>query len=213
MPALNISLPDGYSPYRVVNNQVSSLLCENKYSPVFPNAFYDVNASESLSAGSPVIRLVATDEDEGTNGILRYSITGVSGNNNGDLFSIDALTGTVLLNKSLDFDDSALPKRYTLTIMVADGSLREPRIAYTSLTINVLDSNDNAPVFSQSLYSASLLENATVGTFILAVKALDKDAMVNGLVVYSLVSMNDGEDVSGIISFNQSNSNRLKSDA
>jgi hypothetical protein len=54
------------------------------------------------------------------------------------------------------------------------------------------------------LYSASLLENATVGTFILAVKALDKDATVNGLVVYSLVSMNDGEDVSGIISFNQS---------
>ncbi|XP_074505714.1 protocadherin alpha-6-like [Sebastes fasciatus] len=53
------------------------------------------------------------------------------------------------------------------------------------IIVNVLDINDNPPVFSQTLYKASVYENAKIGTSIITLNATDLDAGPNGQILYS----------------------------
>ena len=52
------------------------------------------------------------------------------------------------------------------------------------------DENDNAPVFSQTQYSLSVLENSEAGTLLARLAATDSDSGINGEIRYSL----KGED-------------------
>ncbi|XP_070186866.1 neural-cadherin-like [Littorina saxatilis] len=63
------------------------------------------------------------------------------------------------------------------------------------VTIQIEDMNDNPPIFNQSRYDATLVENVAVGTDILTVKALDLDTGVNAHIDYSLVGTEDFEIV------------------
>jgi len=70
--------------------------------------------------------------------------------------------------------------------------------------VNVIDENDNSPLFDPKLYSATVSENATMGLSVLQVSATDLDADLNGRVRYTIVGgdinldFSIGED-SGII--------------
>lgn len=68
-------------------------------------------------------------------------------------FSLDVDTGWVTLRGSLDFE---LMRRYTLTVLARDGGGEETT---GRLRVNVLDVNDNAPVFQKEAYAGSLREN------------------------------------------------------
>lgn len=66
---------------------------------------------------------------------------------------MDAETGWVTLRDRLDYE---LMRRFTLTILARDGGGEETT---GRLRINVLDVNDNAPVFQKEAYTGSLMEN------------------------------------------------------
>lgn len=53
----------------------------------------------------------------------------------------------------------------------------------------VQDVNDNAPVFSSSVYSGIVPEDALVGTSILQVQATDADTGLNGRVRYKILKI------------------------
>uniref|UniRef100_A0A8C6T616 Cadherin domain-containing protein n=1 Tax=Neogobius melanostomus TaxID=47308 RepID=A0A8C6T616_9GOBI len=72
-----------------------------------------------------------------------------------------------------------------LTLTAYDGGSPQ-RSGTVVIHITVLDANDNAPVFSQTVYKASLPENAPLDTVVLKVSATDADAGVNGEVTYDL---------------------------
>uniref|UniRef100_A0A3B3XHR6 Cadherin domain-containing protein n=1 Tax=Poecilia mexicana TaxID=48701 RepID=A0A3B3XHR6_9TELE len=57
--------------------------------------------------------------------------------------------------------------------------------------VTVLDANDNAPVFSQAVYKASLPENSPIGTVVITVSATDADEGVNGDVTYEFGHVTD----------------------
>ncbi|MCI4387972.1 hypothetical protein PGIGA_G00080140, partial [Pangasianodon gigas] len=57
--------------------------------------------------------------------------------------------------------------------------------------INVLDANDNTPVFSQSVYKVTLAENAPLGAEVVTVSATDADEGVNGEVSYEFSRISD----------------------
>ncbi|PWA28609.1 hypothetical protein CCH79_00021142, partial [Gambusia affinis] len=59
--------------------------------------------------------------------------------------------------------------------------------------VNVLDINDNAPVFSQTLYKARVYENVKLGTPIIRLNATDLDAGKNGHVTYSFSEVGRGK--------------------
>lgn len=83
-----------------------------------------------------------------------------------------AITGVITLRQKLDHETKAF---YNITITARD--LGIPALSgYTNLLVTVSDVDDNAPVFHKNGYTASILENATAGTFVAQVNASDIDA-------------------------------------
>lgn len=68
-------------------------------------------------------------------------------------FSLDDETGWVILQASLDYE---LMRRFTLTVLARDGGGEETT---GRIRVNVLDVNDNAPLFQKEAYIGSLREN------------------------------------------------------
>ncbi|KAF3838386.1 hypothetical protein F7725_010154 [Dissostichus mawsoni] len=64
--------------------------------------------------------------------------------------------------------------------------------------VTVLDANDNAPVFSHSVYKASVPENSPPDTLVINVSATDADKGVNGDVTYELGHLSD-DDVNAFL--------------
>lgn len=59
-----------------------------------------------------------------------------------------------------------------------------------TLTIEILDENDNPPEFVLSQYAASVPENATVGTEVVKVLATSRDIGLNAKMAYSITAGN-----------------------
>ena len=57
--------------------------------------------------------------------------------------------------------------------------------------IEVLDTNDNSPKFTEDIYTRRILESSSIGSFVEEVQAIDADIGVNAQVVYSLMSGTD----------------------
>lgn len=97
---------------------------------------------------------------------ITYSVTEDDGEN---LFLLSPLSGEFLLSRSLDFEEQRF---YILTVAVQRGDLL---VSSIRVYFNVLNVNDNPPVFSQDTFSASLLEDTQVGTCFLSLNVSDKD--------------------------------------
>ncbi|XP_049330062.1 protocadherin alpha-3-like [Astyanax mexicanus] len=68
-----------------------------------------------------------------------------------------------------------------------------------TIVINVLDVNDNIPVFSKSLYKARINENAFPGTSVITVHASDLDEGVNGEIVYAFVNHDNDKNINAFL--------------
>ncbi|XP_041911100.1 protocadherin alpha-13-like [Arvicola amphibius] len=92
--------------------------------------------------------------------------------------------------------DSALDREttpdYKLVVTARDGG--SPSLwATASVSVEVADVNDNAPMFAQPEYTVFVKENNPPGAHIFTVSAMDADAQENALVSYSLVERRVGE--------------------
>uniref|UniRef100_A0A3B3RGP2 Protocadherin 2 alpha b2 n=1 Tax=Paramormyrops kingsleyae TaxID=1676925 RepID=A0A3B3RGP2_9TELE len=153
----------------------------NDNSPAFSKPLYKVKLKENVPYATPVLTLNATDPDEGLNGQILYSIPGQR-NVNLNIFTIDSMTGEIslVLQKALDREKQAMIQ---LVLTAFDGG-KPPRSGTLQITVNVLDNNDNSPVFSSSLYKVRVVENAPPGTKIISLNATDADEGKNGEVLY-----------------------------
>ncbi|XP_075471428.1 protocadherin-10 isoform X3 [Ascaphus truei] len=157
----------------------------NDNPPAFPEPDIMVEISESATPGTRFPLESAYDQDVGTNSLRSYEITPNS------YFHLDVQTqgdgnkfAELVLEKPLDREQQAL-HRYVLTAV--DGGMPQ-RTGTALLSIKVLDSNDNVPVFDQTVYSVSLQENSLPGTLVIQLNATDQDEGQNGEVVYSFSS-------------------------
>ncbi|CAB1460904.1 unnamed protein product [Pleuronectes platessa] len=124
---------------------------------------------EDAEVGSLLHHFVAIDGDKGENGIVSYAIT--AGNTNG-FFTLEEKTGLLFLSAPLDYETQRL---HPLTVRAVDHGL--PQLSSTqTLTVEVGDVNDQPPVFSQSVYNASVAENRDPGEPVVRVSATDKDS-------------------------------------
>ncbi|XP_029442105.1 protocadherin gamma-A3-like [Rhinatrema bivittatum] len=93
----------------------------------------------------------------------------------------------LVLEKSLDREQQAV---HILTLTATDGG--DPvRSGTTQIHVIVLDANDNAPVFNQSVYKADVLENVPLGTVVVTLNATDKDEGINSEVTYQFRKITD----------------------
>ncbi|KAM6162185.1 cadherin EGF LAG seven-pass G-type receptor 1 [Erethizon dorsatum] len=154
---------------------------ENDNYPQFSEKRYVVQVPEDLAVNTPVLRVQATDRDQGQNAAIHYSI--VSGNLKGQ-FYLHSLSGSLDVINPLDFEAI---REYTLRIKAQDGG-RPPLINSSGLvSVQVLDVNDNAPIFVSSPFQATVLENVPLGHSVLHIQAVDADAGENARLRYRLV--------------------------
>lgn len=138
-----------------------------------------MKVSEGAAVDTMVFRVVATDADDQLNGGIFYYI--VDGNRDRQ-FRIDEATGQIVLNKPLDRESV---DRYTLTVGVRDAG--QPNLSTsTSITIEVVDENDNAPEFMHSEAKVSASETLTVGSELVTFQATDADLGVNGEIAFGI---------------------------
>uniref|UniRef100_A0A452RIH3 Cadherin EGF LAG seven-pass G-type receptor 1 n=1 Tax=Ursus americanus TaxID=9643 RepID=A0A452RIH3_URSAM len=153
---------------------------ENDNYPQFSEKRYVVQVPEDVAVNTPVLRVQATDRDQGQNAAIHYSI--VSGNLKGQ-FYLHSLSGSLDVINPLDFEAI---REYTLRIKAQDGG-RPPLINSSGLVlVQVLDVNDNAPIFVSSPFQAAVLENVPLGHSVLHIQAVDADAGENARLRYRL---------------------------
>ncbi|PZC80059.1 hypothetical protein B5X24_HaOG215400 [Helicoverpa armigera] len=145
----------------------------NDNAPQFAQAAYSARVREDAAPGTRVLQLVADDADSGANGRVTYSVA--RGDRDGR-FALDADTG--YLSVAAPLDREAAPA-HVLTVRARDHGL--PALeASVSVNIEVLDANDNPPLFAQSNYTAVVQEDRPLGHTILKFVVEDADAPPNG---------------------------------
>uniref|UniRef100_H2XQV6 Cadherin domain-containing protein n=1 Tax=Ciona intestinalis TaxID=7719 RepID=H2XQV6_CIOIN len=178
----------------------------NDNPPKFRRGGYRVNVKETINGGDRVTQVEAADPDDGLNARVNYTIWPT--NTSQTLpFVIEPLTGIVRFATNaepLDAENSTGP--FILTVTATDNGIPS-HSATTSLTITVLDENDNSPKFSKSQYSFPVKEHLKRGAYVGHVFATDrdinKDTNENGRVHYAIaagnvydyftINMNSGE--------------------
>ncbi|XP_056465865.1 cadherin-23-like [Gadus chalcogrammus] len=153
------------------------LINENDNRPIFSQPVYNISLPENTPTGTPLIRILATDGDIGTFGTVHYFF-----NEEPDQFSLDSRTGWVGLRAGLDYE---LMRRFTVTVLARDGGGEETT---GRLRINVLDVNDNAPLFQKEAYLGMLRENEQGPQYVARVRATDEDSPPNNHLTYTITS-------------------------
>uniref|UniRef100_A0A3P8VAA9 Cadherin EGF LAG seven-pass G-type receptor 3 n=1 Tax=Cynoglossus semilaevis TaxID=244447 RepID=A0A3P8VAA9_CYNSE len=162
----------------IVSIQVTDV---NDNPPIFVSTPFQASVLESAPVGSSILHIQAIDTDSGDNARLEYRLTGTSSDTP---FIINAATGWVTVKSILDRESV---EHYFFGVEARDYGM-PPLSATASVTITVMDVNDNRPEFLQKEYYARLNEDANVGTSVVTVTAVDRD--VNSAVTYQITGGN-----------------------
>ncbi|XP_046564845.1 cadherin-23-like [Haliotis rubra] len=168
---------------------------ENEFDPAWSSPAVDgsgnfdgVTIGEDTTSGTVVVSLTATDDDDGADGDLSYSIvtvTAASGSSADNMFSIDEQTGDVTVAGELDVDTATNGEdSYTLTFRATDKG-QTPRTVDAGIVVTLTNVNDNAPVFDQAAYEAIVDEDSAVDTVVITFNVQDHDGDVVTLSVVS----------------------------
>ncbi|XP_053093218.1 protocadherin alpha-8-like [Pangasianodon hypophthalmus] len=156
----------------------------NDNSPNFPEKEKRLEIAENRLTGARFQLQAARDPDVGTNSVRSYKI---SQNEHFDLQVRERGEEQIpylVLQKQLDREKKG---EHNIILTATDGGT-PPKSAALNVTVIVLDSNDNPPVFSQETYSVALPENMQPGVLILKVSSTDLDEGSNGNITYSFGS-------------------------
>ncbi|XP_037628924.1 cadherin EGF LAG seven-pass G-type receptor 3 isoform X2 [Sebastes umbrosus] len=162
----------------IVSVQVTDV---NDNPPIFVSTPFQASVLESAPVGSSILHIQAIDTDSADNARLEYRLTGTSSDTP---FVINSATGWVTVSSILDRESV---EHYFFGVEARDYGL-PPLSATASVTITVMDVNDNRPEFLQKEYYARLNEDASVSTSVLTVTAVDRD--VNSAVTYQITGGN-----------------------
>ncbi|XP_070519670.1 DE-cadherin isoform X2 [Cardiocondyla obscurior] len=114
----------------------------NDNGPVFDKVAYRESVPQDLAIGREVMRVSATDIDDGDNSIVRYSLSSKRPDD-AAYFRIDRDTGIIFLNKTIDRKPNY---KFSLTATATDLG-ENPQSGVIDLDIRVVESHKKAPTF------------------------------------------------------------------
>ncbi|XP_042339002.1 protocadherin beta-16-like, partial [Plectropomus leopardus] len=169
----------------------------NDNAPIFKRGEMKFRISESAITGTVFVLDQAIDLDVGVNGLQSYLLKPTD---NFVLRLQSQADGSkmveMVLQKPLDREKQ---DHLSLVLTAVDGG--EPQLSGTvQINVNVLDSNDNAPSFTQKIYKSTMRENSPAGTVVITVSATDLDEGSNGKISYAV--LNSVDDASEIFDIN-----------
>ncbi|XP_036403731.1 protocadherin alpha-8-like isoform X6 [Megalops cyprinoides] len=210
-------------PLRLYRVEIS-ILDVNDNAPAFRATSQHINITENTLPGVRFPLPRAYDADVGKNAVNTYKLSP------NEHFSLDVQSGgeqsvsaELVLQKALDREKQPVIQ---LLLTAVDGG-NPQRSGSSEIAVNVLDINDNTPVFSSSLYKTRVLENVPRGTSIISLNATDLDEGTNSEIVYSFskheqddilnifhIDPNTGEmTVNGDIDYEQNNAFEIRAQA
>lgn len=186
---LNVSARDGgpnpkwsYAELKVI------VLDENDGAPQFAQNQINITLSENTPPNTLIAMLTATDNDQGTNGSVTYSLQSGVNQKYPNVFALDQMTGQLTTKSKLDREMIAF---YEIQIVAKDQGI-PPQSATATVSLTIEDVNDNRPEFYPRQYFVPISENTPTDTPIVRVIAYDRDAGDNAVVTYNLESGGDG---------------------
>ncbi|XP_034518686.1 cadherin-related family member 1 isoform X3 [Ailuropoda melanoleuca] len=201
-----ISISDGVN---LVAEKVTILVTDaNDEAPSFIQEPYVVQVPEDIPTGSSIITVHAVDKDTGSGGSVTYFLQ----NMHATKFTLDHHSGVLRLRPgaTLDYEKA---RAHFVTVVAKDGGgrLRGADVVFsatTTVTVNVDDMQDMAPVFVGTPYYGYVYEDTLPGSEVLMVVAMDGDRGKPNQILYSLLNGSDGafeiNETSGVISIMQS---------
>ncbi|XP_051013318.1 protocadherin-23 [Acomys russatus] len=184
-PAFTLIITASDQAVNVTDRRWKSLVAEvvildvNDHSPTFVS-YPIASIREDAEVGSLVHRVSAQDPDAEMNGEVTYSI--LSGNEDA-VFMLDGSSGLLRTACPLDYEVKA---QHILTLLARDGGTPALSSSQT-LTVTVLDVNDETPAFKQLLYETSVKENQSPGVFVTRVETEDADSGVNSKLQFEIM--------------------------
>ncbi|XP_015832194.3 protocadherin beta-12 [Nothobranchius furzeri] len=153
----------------------------NDHSPRFEKDNIRFEISESATTGARFSLKSAEDADVGVNGLREYLLSEnehfvIKQHSNAD----GKKYAEMVLQKPLDRETNP---SLSLKLIAVDGGTPQ-KSGTVIIDVTVLDVNDNAPVFNQSVYKTTVIENSAKETYVTTVNATDADSGSNSMVSY-----------------------------
>ncbi|XP_029113088.1 protocadherin alpha-8-like isoform X7 [Scleropages formosus] len=176
---LLLTAVDGGKPHRSSSLQITvNVQDTNDNYPLFSKQLYKIQVAENVSPGTTILKLNATDLDEGINSEVVYSFLEHENVKALDTFSITPETGEITINDKLDFEEHTA---FEIRVQAKDKG-HPPRSTHCKVLIEVIDVNDNAPEILVTSVTSTIREDAKIGTAIALITVSDKDGGKNGVV-------------------------------
>ena len=176
---VSVSCEDKGVPTRSSRETFSVYVTDtNDHRPVFSRTEYEASVIENSAVGMDVIKVQASDADIGENARLKYTLL----NDASGRFTIDPDSGMIRTNAKFDYEQSP-----EVRLEVESRDNGSPALFTTSVVVvHITDINDQAPVFSQLVYTFVVKENQMSDNGIGHVSATDKDSGEYSKFYYSL---------------------------
>ncbi|XP_059949461.1 protocadherin alpha-13 isoform X2 [Mesoplodon densirostris] len=182
--SLLLTASDGGKPELTGTVQLLiTILDVNDNAPEFDHLIYKVRMLENAFNGTLVIKLNATDSDDGTNADIIYSFRRPVSPAVLYAFSINPGSGEIRTKDKLDFEEKKL---YEISVEAVDNG-NIPMAGHCTILVEIVDINDNAPEVTVTSLALPVREDAQVGTVIALISVSDRDSGANGQVTCSLM--------------------------
>ncbi|XP_077387625.1 protocadherin alpha-C2-like isoform X4 [Festucalex cinctus] len=169
------------NPVRIFNIELE-IIDINDNTPQFRRDTIHLDISESTPKGERFSLSNAVDPDVGSNTVKTYHLS------ESQHFGIEVQTGRdgskfaeLILKETLDREKQAV---HNLMLTAVDGG-KPPRSGTARIIVQVLDTNDNAPLFDKSIYNVKIMENSPIGSLVIDLNATDLDEGSNSDLTYS----------------------------
>ncbi|XP_045574141.1 protocadherin gamma-C5 isoform X7 [Salmo salar] len=174
---------DGGNPVRFGTSQITIIVLDNNDNvPLFENNVYKVSINENSPKGTFMVKLKATDNDEGQNGQVKYTFGERTPESVLSTFDINPVTGEMFLKGELDYESAA---NYEIDVAAKDEGIPEME-GHCSVQVEVIDLNDNPPEIVLTSKPSPVREDAPSGTVVALIGARDLDSGINGKVTLQL---------------------------
>lgn len=181
---LILTAMDGGTPQRTGTARINvRILDANDNVPVFDSSVYKVKVPENSPKETLVIKLNATDPDEGSNGEVFYSFSSYTPERVRQTFSLDTITGEIRVKNNLDYEET---NSYEMYIQAMDKG-PAPVAVHCKVVVEVLDVNDNIPEIVLSSLSSPVREDARADTVVALISVNDRDSGQNKQVTLEIM--------------------------
>ncbi|CAB1337130.1 unnamed protein product [Coregonus sp. 'balchen'] len=176
------ALDGGNPPKSGTLNITVTVLDVNDNRPICSQDEYSVTLPENALNGTIVLRVNATDADDGPNGAVEYTLGRTIKRKIHDIFELDHVTGEIQVKGQVDFE---VKEVYRLNVQASDKG-QPPTSVDCRVIIKIGDVNDNEPEIDVTSLYNTVSEDSKPGTVISLISVTDKDSGINGKVIASI---------------------------